>query len=161
MREQLRARKVKMTSAQELLFAKEKGVPIIDIRPPDEFDAAHIPGSINIPLYRPITGWGTRSVLRRAGFAFFGIFNGTELNPDFFLDIVAAVSKDLGAVLLCNIGGKLDVTDTNPAGTQSRSLIAAYEITKLDITNGAIGVLKGGFGEWQRTGRPVERPAGK
>ena len=45
---------------------------------------------------------------------------GTELNPDFFLDIVAAVSKDLGAVLLCNIGGKLDVTDTNPAGTQSR-----------------------------------------
>ena len=34
-----------------------------------------------------------------------------------------------------------------------RSLIAAYEITKLDITNGAIGVLKGGFGEWQRSGR--------
>lgn len=49
-----------------------------------------------------------------------GCVQGTELNPDFFLDIVAAVSKDLGAVLLCNIGGKLDVTDTNPAGTQSR-----------------------------------------
>lgn len=45
---------------------------------------------------------------------------GTELNPEFFSDIVAAVSKDLGAVLLCNIGGKLDVTETNPAGTQSR-----------------------------------------
>ena len=45
---------------------------------------------------------------------------GTELNPDFFLDIVAAVSKDLGALLLCNIGGKIDVTETNPAGTQSR-----------------------------------------
>ncbi len=35
---------VKMTSSQELLFAKEKDVPIIDIRPPDEFLAAHIPG---------------------------------------------------------------------------------------------------------------------
>ena len=46
---------------------------------------------------------------------------GTELNPDFFSDIVAAVSKELGAVLLCNMGGRLDVTDTNPAGTQSRS----------------------------------------
>ena len=46
---------------------------------------------------------------------------GTELNPDFFSDIVAAVSKELGAVLLCNIGGRIDVTDTNPAGTQSRS----------------------------------------
>lgn len=45
---------------------------------------------------------------------------GTELNPNFFLDIVAAVSKDLGAVLLCNMGGKLEITDTNPAGTQSR-----------------------------------------
>ena len=45
---------------------------------------------------------------------------GPELPPAFFLDIVAAVSKELGAVLLCNIGGKLDVTDTNPAGTQSR-----------------------------------------
>ncbi len=46
---------------------------------------------------------------------------GTELNPNFFSDIVAAVSKELGAVLLCNIGGRIDVTDTNPAGTQSRS----------------------------------------
>ena len=45
---------------------------------------------------------------------------GTELNPDFFSDIVAAVSKELGAVLLCNIGGKIEVTETNPAGTQSR-----------------------------------------
>ena len=43
---------------------------------------------------------------------------GTELNPDFFSDIV---SRELGAVLLCNIGGRIDVTDTNPAGTQSRS----------------------------------------
>ena len=35
---------VKMTSQHELLFAKEKGIPIIDIRPPDDFNAAHIPG---------------------------------------------------------------------------------------------------------------------
>ena len=33
-----------MVAAQELLFAKDKGVPVIDIRPPVEFNAAHIPG---------------------------------------------------------------------------------------------------------------------
>ena len=33
-----------MVAGQELLFAKDKGVPVIDIRPPDEFNAAHIPG---------------------------------------------------------------------------------------------------------------------
>lgn len=35
---------VKMTSQQEVLFAQEKGIPIIDIRPPEEYIAAHIPG---------------------------------------------------------------------------------------------------------------------
>lgn len=124
------------------------------------------------------SGWGTRSVLRRAGFAFFGIFNvsplmhsdvmtavcmpsstrafyssppcvmlcscpslssrlmgsgcsclialllcciqGTELNPEFFSDIESAVSQERGAVLLCNMGGRMEVTETNPAGMQSR-----------------------------------------
>ena len=35
--------------------------------------------SINIPLYRPITGWDFRKFMRRAGFAFFGIFNVSRL----------------------------------------------------------------------------------
>jgi hypothetical protein len=39
-----RPSQVKMTSQHELLFAKEKGIPVIDIRPPEEFNAAHIPG---------------------------------------------------------------------------------------------------------------------
>ncbi len=33
-----------MLSQQELLFAQEKGIPVIDIRPPDEFKAGHIKG---------------------------------------------------------------------------------------------------------------------
>lgn len=35
---------VQMLSQQELLFAQEKGIPVIDIRPPDEFKAGHIKG---------------------------------------------------------------------------------------------------------------------
>ena len=31
-------------------------MPVIDIRPPPEFEAGHIEGSVNVPLYRLITG---------------------------------------------------------------------------------------------------------
>ena len=48
-----------MTSQHELLFAKEKCIPIIDIRPPEEFNAAHIPGYGN-----PYAGTTCRDVVR-------------------------------------------------------------------------------------------------
>ncbi|CAL8470779.1 g10321 [Coccomyxa elongata] len=154
MRDTLRSRKVQMLSQQELLFAQEKGIPVIDIRPPDEFKAGHIKGSIHVPLYRPITGWDARKFLRRAGFAFFGVFNGTELNPTFFEDIAAAASKEKGAVLVCNIGGTIEATETNSEGFQSRSLMAAYELTNMGFDN--LKVLKGGFNLWKRSERVVE-----
>ena len=91
-----------------MIFAIDKQVPVIDIRPPDEYKAGHIVGwgsmavkaclskwvlysgrqgmrtkmgcmgtrrSVNVPLYRSITGWDFRKFMRRAGFAFFGVFN--------------------------------------------------------------------------------------
>ena len=36
-----------MLSQQELVFAQEKDIPIIDIRPPDEFKAGHIKGCVS------------------------------------------------------------------------------------------------------------------
>lgn len=59
-----------------------------------------------------------RQNLRRAGFAFFGIFNGTEFNPDFYKDIEAAVDKQKGAVLVCGVGGILE--PLGRGGRQSR-----------------------------------------
>ncbi len=157
-RSQLQELGVKLISQQELLFAQEAGVPVIDIRPPPEWEAGHIEGSVNVPLYRLITGaltdsarlcllftgedtavqlthpclavrpthlcsavrpahlcsavqpahlcvwapgWDARKFLRRAGFAFFGVLNGTELNPAFHEEVAAAADKDKGAVLLC------------------------------------------------------------
>ena len=47
-------------------------------------------------------------------------FQGTELNPNFFEDIAGAASKDKGAILVCNMGGKIEATETNERGTQSR-----------------------------------------
>lgn len=38
-------------------------------------------------MYRLIQDWTPYKILRRAGFAFFGVFNGTEENPDFLKGI--------------------------------------------------------------------------
>lgn len=126
---------VKLLSQQELVFAQEKGVPVIDIRPPVEFEAGHIVGcaapydqsptdsegamhagldkfsspsgcfcrSINIPLYRPITGWDFRKFMRRAGFAFFGVFNvslsgigpGTPIGCHVYRDMHFSIAETL------------------------------------------------------------------
>ena len=65
-----------------------------------------------------LAGNSVRQNLRRAGFAFFGIFNGTEFNPNFYKDIEAAVDKQKGAVLVCGVGGILE--PLGRGGRQSR-----------------------------------------
>lgn len=43
----------------------------------------HPPGAINVEMYRLIREWTPWDIARRLGFAFFGIFSGTEENPEF------------------------------------------------------------------------------
>lgn len=156
-------------SPQELVLAQARGVPILDVRPPGEHASGRVPGAASVPLYRPITGLSPRAVARRAVFAFFGVLNGTEANPGFGDAALAALADAKNsrrgalapflqlrptAVLYCNIGGVVDETATNKAGTQSRSLTAAYELAALGITD--VAVLKDGMSGWVRTGREVE-----
>jgi rhodanese-related sulfurtransferase len=188
---------VGMVTPQEVSFlASRPSSLILDCRPPAEFAAGHIPGAVSIPLYRPITGLSARAVARRAVFAFFGVLNGTEANPDFWADAAAAMAGVREVVVYCNMGGTMTPTQTNKAGAQSRSLSAAYELVKVVSENangngggggggggsgtspaGGLGgllmaaaaaatgggsfkpkisVLKGGFYEWRKAGRPVE-----
>lgn len=44
---------------------------------------AHPAGAVNIQIYRLIKEWTAWDIARRAAFAFFGIFSGTEENPEF------------------------------------------------------------------------------
>lgn len=62
-------------------------------------------------------GWDARKFLRRAGFAFFGVLNGTELNPTFHEEIAAAADKAQGAVLICacSPSAELEVLDCSVA----------------------------------------------
>jgi hypothetical protein len=48
--------------------------------------------ALNFPLYQPIQGWGLASNIRRAGFAFFGIY-GTERNKQWLQQVEAGVPK--------------------------------------------------------------------
>lgn len=52
---------VSFISPQETVFAQERGVPIIDVRPALDHYCSRIPGSVNIPFMRSITGMFTDS----------------------------------------------------------------------------------------------------
>lgn len=47
---------VKGIAPHGLNFALERGITIVDVRVPWEFDLAHISGSINVPIYQAIEG---------------------------------------------------------------------------------------------------------
>jgi hypothetical protein len=50
---------------------------------------AHPPGAVNVQIYRLIKEWTAWDIARRAAFAFFGIFAGTEENPEFIKSTLA------------------------------------------------------------------------
>ena len=50
------ALQVTFISPQEAVFAQQRGVPIIDVRPALDYSCSRIPGSIGIPFMRSITG---------------------------------------------------------------------------------------------------------
>lgn len=47
---------------------------LVDVRLGNKYEASHAAGSLSTPLYLPIQKWDIASIIRRAGFAFFGIY---------------------------------------------------------------------------------------
>jgi hypothetical protein len=64
----------------------------MDVRLQRKFEQGTVPGSQNFPLYQPISGWGLAANIRRAGFAFFGIF-GTERNNNWLAEVEESIPK--------------------------------------------------------------------
>nr|KJB23933.1 hypothetical protein B456_004G122200 [Gossypium raimondii] len=83
-RELLLEKRVRSVDAKEAFrLQKENNFVILDVRPEAEFKEAHPAGAVNIQIYRLIKEWTAWDIARRAAFAFFGIFSGTEENPEF------------------------------------------------------------------------------
>lgn len=148
---QKRVRSVDVKEA--LRLQKENNFVILDVRPEAEFKEAHPPDAINVQIYRLIKEWTAWDIARRAAFAFFGIFSGTEENPEFLQSVESKLSKDAKIIVACSAGGTMRPTQNLPEGQQSRSLIAAYLLVLNGYTN--VFHLEGGLYTWFKEGLPA------
>ncbi|KAJ6847767.1 rhodanese-like domain-containing protein 14, chloroplastic [Iris pallida] len=157
-RELLLQKRVRSVDVKEALrLQKENNFVILDVRPEAEYKEGHPPGAINVQIYRLIKEWTAWDIARRAAFAFFGIFSGTEENPEFLQSVESKLGKDAKIIVACSSGGTMRPSQNLPEGQQSRSLIAAYVL----VLNGYNNVfhLDGGLYSWFKEGLPavVER----
>ncbi|XP_042004526.1 rhodanese-like domain-containing protein 14, chloroplastic isoform X1 [Salvia splendens] len=102
-RQVLLEKKVRSVDVKEALrLQKENNFVILDVRPEAEFKEAHPAGAINVQIYRLIKEWTAWDIARRAAFAFFGIFQGTEENPEFIQSKICRILYS-STLLLLNI----------------------------------------------------------
>eukprot|EP00471_Norrisiella_sphaerica_P005364 CAMPEP_0184482076 /NCGR_PEP_ID=MMETSP0113_2-20130426/3650_1 /TAXON_ID=91329 /ORGANISM="Norrisiella sphaerica, Strain BC52" /LENGTH=268 /DNA_ID=CAMNT_0026861605 /DNA_START=228 /DNA_END=1032 /DNA_ORIENTATION=+ len=156
------------TEKVEDLLAGGKAT-VIDVRMTDQFEAGHIKGSVNVPMYRDSTGNGFWDNAKRIVNAAL-LIRSTERDPD-FPDKVAEVIKDKSkpVILYCGMGGSMETKiqsqkemyakngfeDVDKSfGRESRSLKACFELLNAGFTN--VKHLKGGFSTWKYEKRPVE-----
>ncbi|GJP81295.1 hypothetical protein CLOP_g11451 [Closterium sp. NIES-67] len=146
---------VAVKPAEAARLAKEEGHVIIDVRTVAEYNEVHPEGAVGVEFYRLIKEWTPYHVLRRAAFAFFGVLNGTEQNPDFVAQVAAAVpDKETPIILGCMPGGTLKPTQNFPHGKESRSLNAAHVLVKNGYKN--VRHIEGGIYEYLKADLPVE-----
>ncbi|KAL0321582.1 UNVERIFIED_CONTAM: Rhodanese-like domain-containing protein 14, chloroplastic [Sesamum calycinum] len=154
-RQVLLEKKVRSVDVKEALrLQTENKFFILDVRPEAEFKEAHPAGAINVQIYRLIKEWTAWDIARRAAFAFFGIFSGTEENPEFLQSVESKLPKDAKIIVACSAGGTTKPTQNLPEGQQSRSLIAAYLLVLNGYTN--VYHLEGGIYNWFKEGLPTE-----
>ncbi|KAH7426108.1 hypothetical protein KP509_11G085200 [Ceratopteris richardii] len=127
-------------------MVKEDGFIVLDVRPEGDFKEIHPEGAVNAQVYRLIKEWTAWDIARRAAFAFFGIFQGTEENPEFLNDVRSQLDKDSRIIVACAAGGTMKPSANLADGQQSRSLIAAY-LLKLDGYKNVVH-LEGGLRSW-------------
>ncbi|KAM3259129.1 hypothetical protein ACQJBY_050737 [Aegilops geniculata] len=154
-RQLLVEKRVRSVDVKEALrLQNENNFVILDVRPEAEFKQAHPPGAVNVQIYRLIKEWTAWDIARRAAFAFFGIFAGTEENPEFIKSSSSALCYGL------RLPWETAAQDTfNRLGWRSNdrlcvSLIAAY----LLVLNGYKNVfhLDGGLYTWFKEDLPSE-----
>ncbi|WIA35407.1 hypothetical protein OEZ86_003852 [Tetradesmus obliquus] len=131
---------------------KSGSAVLLDVRLGNKYEASHAAISVSTPLYNPIQKWDLPSTLRRAGFAFFGIY-GTELNTNFGDDVLSRVPKGKQLVVMCENGGSLENKSGTKYGFQSRSLKAVYFLQQVGFKN--IAYVSGGIAEWRREQLPM------
>lgn len=150
--EELRARGIQGVQGAELMELTKTGVTVVDVRAKDRFEKASIPGSINIPLFQPITGWTPYKVARRFQFVIFGV-SGTEYNADFMKDFeekVGGITTDL-VFVDDSVRGTLAPTAAFPDGKPGHGLMAIYLTSTAGFKN-PMKYLEGGIASFGSAG---------
>ncbi|KAF6264114.1 hypothetical protein COO60DRAFT_1485929 [Scenedesmus sp. NREL 46B-D3] len=146
---------VKQLESKETFDKCRSGAAVLlDVRLVNKYESCHAAGSLSTPLYHPIQKWDLPSTIRRAGFAFFGIY-GTELNTNFADEVLSRVPKGKQVVVMCENGGTLANKSGTKYGFQSRSLKAIYFLQQAGFRN--VAYVTGGIAEWRRNKLPLEQ----
>eukprot|EP01024_Parvocaulis_polyphysoides_P043594 TRINITY_DN3997_c1_g1_i1.p1 TRINITY_DN3997_c1_g1~~TRINITY_DN3997_c1_g1_i1.p1 ORF type:complete len:285 (-),score=39.18 TRINITY_DN3997_c1_g1_i1:211-1065(-) len=151
----LKQQGVKSVTPEQAKILRDKGTAVVDVRLTRKFENGGINGSVNIPLYQPISGMGIAPNIRRAGFAFFGIF-GTERNLSFLEDISQTFGQNEELIIVCESGGSIETKPGVDSGFQSQSLKAVYELQKKGFKK--VLHLQGGLRDWSREVEPLVLP---
>ena len=135
--------------------SKRRGAVLLDVRLSDAVAKRSVQRALSVPLYVPIQNWDVFSNVRRVAFAFFGLA-GTELNPSFVDDVVAATkgNKNAELVVMCDRGGSLENRPGMKLGFQSQSLKALYYLRQAGYKN--VRHMTGGITAWAADGLPVQ-----
>jgi rhodanese-related sulfurtransferase len=130
---------VKRVSPEETVKLMEEGHVYVDVRSVPEFEAGHVPGSLNVPLNHAGPG-------------------GMVPNPEFLDVMTRAFGKDEKLVMGCRSG--------NRSQRAAEMLVAAGYTTVSNLLTG-FDATRDEFGRvvpgWSRVGLPVEtgNPSGQ
>ncbi|KAK1305355.1 hypothetical protein QJS10_CPB11g00648 [Acorus calamus] len=158
-REVLLQKRVRSVDVKEALrLQKENNFVILDVRPEAEFKEGHPPGAINVQIYRLIKEWTAWDIARRVAFAFFGIFSGTEENPEFLESVQSKLDKDSKIIVACASGGTMKPSQSLPEGQQSRYVVQVFDCGLLVGPQWLPNVyhLEGGLYQWFKEELPVD-----
>jgi hypothetical protein len=117
------------------------------VRPVEDFNAFHAPGSVNVPLFGPITVDSPSKLMKQLLYSFNGM-KGTDENPKFLEQMAAAAPSKSKVLIICDSGGTYKPVGVVAEGRRSRSFVGIYKM--LESGDGWKDILHvyGGIREW-------------
>lgn len=111
--------------AKQASILMARGWKMVDVRPVEDFEEHHASGSLNVPLYRKLTGNSPSQILKKVLLLSQGV-TPLEPNSGFTEEALKVIKGSKGVVLVDAEGGSLEASPGFPYGKQCRSLTAAY-----------------------------------